>query len=116
MNEFTLDISLDNEALYEGCRVHRYGAKRPRIDTTMFDGFETVKRNAERIFASQGFSPKDKGDMILLTGAMKSWATAAVTVVAIKFFRSGDIEDESGRKPLFRCDGDGTDKPCPDSD
>jgi hypothetical protein len=98
----TINIALDNKALYQGCTVHRPAGKRPRIDTTMFDGIDIVKQNAEGIFASWGLSPGKKGDSLLLTGSMLSWATIAVVVAATTFFNEIHYEDDSGRKMVYR--------------
>lgn len=111
---FALDMSLDNADLYEGCQVHRFRAKRPRIDTPMFEGFDIVKKNAERIFLSHGFSRENKGDSIVLLGSMKAWAVAAVAVLAPEFFKKGFIEEEGVRKQLFGDDNGATEDGCPD--
>lgn len=64
-----LDLGLENEKLYDGCRVR---GRRPRLhlETSPIDAGPIVEANLRKILAEV---PADDGGELVLTGRMPAW-------------------------------------------
>ena len=70
----TIDLSLHNEALYEGCLVEEV-AGRLNLKTPVEEGVTLVGRNIAAIVQA---TPPEARDSVTLTGPMAVWAYLVV--------------------------------------
>ena len=88
----TLDMSLDNAALYGGCVVTKKGG-RNHLETESLVALSTVQQNAHLIFAQLKVSGETS---IAITGAMTIWSYAAVSLIANLYFDEIFLIDKKG--------------------
>ena len=89
MNEAVLDLSLNNNALYEGCEIQEV-AGRLALMTAPSEGVNIVGRNAKKIvddFVKEGV------EEITLSGAMAIWAYLVVFHIVVHRFRRVYYDD-----------------------
>jgi hypothetical protein len=89
MNEANFDLSLNNNALYEGCEIQEV-AGRLALMTAPSEGVNIVGRNAKKIVDD---FVKDGIEEITLSGAMAIWAYLVVFHIVVHRFRRVYYDD-----------------------
>ena len=88
-----IDLSLGNEALYEGLTVEEV-AGRKNLTTPVAEAVDVVGRNVAAIVAA---TPQDQRDVVTLTGPMAVWAYLIVFHAVVHVFC--EVRYEDGRTP-----------------
>ena len=84
-----IDISLKNEALYEGCQIEEVGG-RLNLTTPVGDAVGIVGRNIAAMVAA---IPAADRDEVTLTGPMAVWAYIVVFHAVVHAFRRVYYDD-----------------------
>jgi len=93
----TINLGLDNEALYDGCQVQEVGGRLTLI-TPVAEAVNIVGRNAQDIVDG---TPTEERDRVVLTGPMAVWAYLVVFHVVVHRFGEVWYDDGRGNKVLI---------------
>jgi hypothetical protein len=91
MTNTTIDLGLNNAALYDGCTVETV-AGRANLTTPVSEAIEIVGRNVAKMVA--GATDRDA---VTLTGPMAVWAYLVVFHAVVHAFR--EVRYSDGRNP-----------------
>ncbi|MDD5032793.1 MAG: hypothetical protein PHC85_01600 [Candidatus Pacebacteria bacterium] len=92
----TVDLSLKNLQLYNGCEIGEVGGRQTLI-TEPFEASNIVGRNANAIVEA---TPADQRDEVVLTGPMAVWAYLIVFHQVVHKFRRVVYDDGRGGRVL----------------
>ena len=94
----TLDLSLQNAALYHGCTIERSGGQLT-LTTAPEEAINLVGENVNRIISNL---PSHERDVCVLTGRMAIWAYLAVFHAVVHTFREVRYHDGHGEIVVAR--------------
>jgi len=95
-----IDISLNNNLLYYGCKINEIGGKLNLL-TPPADAINIIGRNFQQIIVKNRNGFKE----IILTGSMAIWAYLVVFHIAVHLFVKVWYEDGLGNKLLIAAHG-----------
>lgn len=94
---FTLDVSLDNEKLYNGCKIEMVGGRKTLVDPIDF-AVNMVGTNCYKLIMELDKEDKDE---VVLTGPMAVWAYLVVFHIVVHKFNKVYYDDGRNDKVLI---------------